>query len=91
MCGVFRVINCNDRPPPKQTWGIISTSDSQIKRGGTVVSAIQAEVECARTITQSGKKTSCTRNRQLKKRSQNSLLKRNSKTNKIAKSILRDV
>ncbi len=56
MWRVFRVINSNNRPPPKQTWGIISTSDSQMQRGGTVAFATQSEVEHAQAITQSGKK-----------------------------------
>ncbi len=91
MWGVFRVINSNNRQPPKQTWSIISTSDSQIQWGGTVVSATQAEVEHAQAKTQSWKKTSSTRKRQLKKRSQNSLSKSNSKKNKIARPSWRDV
>ncbi len=56
MWGVFRVINSNNRQPSKQTWSIISTSDSKIQWGGTVVSATQAEVECDRAMAKKGEK-----------------------------------
>ncbi len=91
LWGVFRVIHSNNRQPPKQTWVIISISDSQIQQGGTVVLATQAEVERDQAMAQSGKMISSTRKRQVKKRSQTSLSKSNSKKNKIARPSWRDV